>query len=491
VRIWSAAIAVGALASLGGYIATRTATASAPITLAVLPFADIARDSAMEIVGAGLADEVASALSRVPGIVVTSRSGARHYLGQLSPDVTEAGLRLKADYLVTAVVRQEGGRWKLTAGFDRAADAQTLWDNTFAFNPNEQAAVVDAVAGDLTAKLRQLFPRVVGAAPARSRYQQTSNPEASRLYVMGRDALNRRGQSVQEAVDKFRRSTREDSLFAPAYAGLSMALALMPWFHQTPPAEVHGELVAAARRALLLDPTQSMAHVALGVDFWQASKWDSAAIELATAIRLDPSNAEARVQYGRLFITSGRPADAVAQFKAARAADAGSAVAMSHLSEAYLLMGQLDSALAETRRALDTDSANLTAVVLGAQVYLAANRPREAHALALRSPGRATPRGYQLAKSGDTDGARQVLQQLDAGPPRFGDVSIRALTYLGLGDTTSALAELERGTDANEIWAQTWPASDQAYDPIRSSPRFRRLLDRAGLGPYVPLIVKR
>ena len=491
VRIWSAAIAVVALLTLGGYIATRNASASAPITLAVLPFANIAGDSAMDLVGAGLADEVASALSRVPGIVVTSRSGARRYLGQLAPDVTEAGARLKADYLVTAVVRQDRGRWILMADFARAADAQSLWENRFQFDPNEQAAVADSVAGDLTAKLRATFPRVVGLAPARSRYQQTSNPEASRLYIKGKELVARRGQSVKEAVDVFRRSTREDSLFAPAYAGLSMALALMPWFHKTPPAQVHDELVAAARQALMLDPTQSLAHVALGVDLWQATKVDSAAIEMATAVRLDPSNVEARVQYGRLLVTMGRSADALTQFRAARALDPASALVLSHMANGYLLSGQLDSALAETRRALETDSTNFTTNLVGSQVYLAANRPREAHALALRSPANSSPRGYQLAKSGDVDGARQLLQQLDAAPPQWGNATVRAYIYLGLGDTTHAFAELERATDANELWSQSMAATDQIYDPIRNSPRFRRLLERVGLGPYLSLILKR
>jgi serine/threonine-protein kinase len=491
VAIWSVAIAVVALATLGSYIATRTASAGAPITLAVLPFANIAGDSAMDLVGAGLADEVASALSRVPGIVVTSRSGARRYLGQLAPDVTEAGARLKADYLVTAVVRQDRGRWILMADFARAADAQSLWENRFQFDPNEQAAVADSVAGDLTAKLRATFPRIVGLAPARSRYQQTSNPEASRLYVKGKELVARRGQSVKEAVDVFRRSTREDSLFAPAYAGLSMALALMPWFHKTPPAQVHDELVAAAHRALALDSTQSMPHVALGVDLWQATKLDSAAIEMATAVRLDPSNVEARVQYGRLLVTMGRSADALTQFRAARALDPASALVLSHMANAYLLSGQIDSALAETRRALETDSTNFTTNLVGSQVYLAANRPREAHGLALRSPVNSYPRGYQLAKSGDVDGARQLLQQLDAGPPQWGDATMRAFTYLGLGDTTHAFSELERATDANELWSQSMAATDRIYDLIRNTPRFRVLLERVGLGPYLSLIVKR
>jgi hypothetical protein len=96
-----------------------------------------------------------------------------------------------------------------------------------------------------------------------------------------------------------------------------------------------------------------------------------------------------------------------------------------------------------------------------------------------------------LAKSGDVDGARQLLQQLDAGPPQWGDATMRAFTYLGLGDTTQAISELERATDANELWSQSMPATDRMYDAIRNSPRFRVLLERVGLEPYLPLILRR
>ena len=86
------------VAAIGGYFATRTASVAAPITLAVLPFVNIAGDSATDFVADGLSDEVASALTRVPGVLVKSRTGALRYRGQLAPDVTEAGARLKADY---------------------------------------------------------------------------------------------------------------------------------------------------------------------------------------------------------------------------------------------------------------------------------------------------------------------------------------------------------------------------------------------------------
>jgi serine/threonine-protein kinase len=490
-RIGIAIAALAAVVVTGGYFATRSARANGSIAVAVLPFGSTGADSTMSLFADGLGDEVASALARVPGIVIKSRTGARAYRGQLAPDVTEAGARLKADYLVTAVVRQERGRWILSADLERAADATSLWGNAFVIDPNEQGAVADSLAADLTAALRRIFPRTVGVAPARLPRQQTSSSEAFRLYLAGQEKLARRGQSVKEAVDLFRRAVREDSLFAPAYSGLAMALALTPSFHPVQPSTLYDELVQAARRALALDSTQAVAHLALGMALWGAYDWTGAGNEMATAVRLDPRNVEARVQYARLFVASGRSAAALTQIRAARALDPVSALVLSHMANIYLLSGQKDSALAEARRAFETDSNNITTLIHGARIYMALNRPKDAHALVMRMQQTVTTVGQQLASSGDVGGARQYLERLDSRPPQWGDETKRALTYLGLGDTAKALAGLERATAARELWPMMASPTDHTYDSIRHSARFRVLLDSVGLGRFAPSIVGR
>ena len=176
----------------------------------------------------------------------------------------------------------------LSADLERAADASSVWDQTFKIDPNEQAAAADSIAGSLAVELRRVFPRAIGIAPARPPAQRTSNNEAYRLYLRGQEKLARRGQSVKEAVDLFRQAIKEDSLFAPGYSGLSMALALSPWFQGVRSTEVHDDIVAAARRALELDSTLSLPHVALGLAHWQAYDWVHAATEFETGVRLDP-----------------------------------------------------------------------------------------------------------------------------------------------------------------------------------------------------------
>jgi hypothetical protein len=99
-------------------------------------------------------------------------------------------------------------------------------------------------------------------------------------------------------------------------------------------------------------------------------------------------------------------------------------------------------------------------------------------------------RGYYLAMSGDTAAARELLRRLDARPPAWDDQTKRAFTYLGLGDTTNALSALERATDARELWANYPSVTDRMFDPIRKSARFRRLLERVGLGEYISTLTR-
>ena len=473
------ALAAG-VAAAGVYLATRAGGSPSPITLTVLPFGNIGADSAIEFVAEGLGDEVATVLLPVPGIQVKSRGGARYYRGQLGVDVTEAGARLGADYVMTGVVRQEGGRWILSAELERAADKTSLWSGKFTLGPDQAAGAAQSIALDLVKGLRTGFSHI-GTAPARVANQQTQNNEAYRLYLKGREMFSRRIVSVKESAELFRAAIRLDSLYAMAYSGLSVALALFPFYEGVPPRTIQDELVDAARRALDLDSTLAQPHVALGLAYWFDHQWESAESEFKTAIQLEPRNAEARVQYARLLITMGRHRDALQQLRLARGEDPASAVVLSWTAYAYYLEGQADSALMESQRALGNDS-SLSARDFGARMLLHHNRPAEALKLIASAPPWFWVKGYLLAKAGDPAASRRLLQEWDgaAAQPWYSE-SRRAFTYLGLGDTAQALSALERADAHGENWGLFAGPSDPVFAPIRRSARYRALLRKVGL----------
>lgn len=480
--LWVGLAMVVALIGTVTYLATRASGGSAPITLAVLPFGNIGADSAMDFVAGGLAEEVANALARAPGVQIKSRSGARAYEGKLTVDVAEAGARLKADYVMTGVVRQERGRWILSADVARAADATSLWAENFDLRPAEAAGAAEAIAGNLITALRRKFPNAIGSAPARAASQRTPNNEAYRLYLRGQDRLDRREPGFTASADLFRAAIHLDTLFALPYAGLSMTLAIVPYGQGIPAKDVAAGVEGAARRALALDSTLTLPHVALGLMYQHDYQWDKAESEFQIAIRLDGRNVEGRFQYGRLQLYRGRHAEALRQLREARTEDPASAAVLSWLSFAYYLNHELDSALVESRRALENDSTNATSLGLGALVRLGNNLPEEARKLIGLTNSNLPAAFYVIAKLGDTALARKRLRELDALTPQpWMAETKRAYVYLGLGDTARALSALERATDGKELWPSTHGAFAPMFDSIRGSARFQALLRRVGL----------
>ena len=482
-------LALVAVLAVAGYLLAGSRGSARPISLAVLPFGYDAADTAMSFVADGLPDEVAGALSRVPGIEIRSRSGARLYRRQLSVDVTEAGTKLNAEYVMHGVIRQERARWIVSVDLARAADQTSIWGETFDISPDEAAGSRDAIAASVIAALQRRFPAAVGAAPALASNQRTTSDEAYRLYLRGQERLSRRGQSVRESADLFRAAIRQDSLYAGAWSGLSMALVLFPHFQGVPTREIREEVVRAAGRALELDSTLAQPHVALALLHQFEHQWDRAAAEHRSALRLDERSVEARLQYARHLMMRGRPGEALGQLRAAKVEDPASAVVLSITAYAYYLDGQMDSALVEVQRALENDSTNLTAAGLGANILLANGRPQEALQLVSRiqSLSNFSARGYILARSGNAAEAMRGQREQDAVEPQPWMAELRrALTYLGLGDTAAALSALERGTAVGEIWTSSILAIDPIWTPIRDSRRFRDLVGRIGLADALP-----
>ena len=59
--------------------------------------------------------------------------------------------------------------------------------------------------------------------------------------------------------------------------------------------------------------------------------------------------------------------------------------------------------------------------------------------------------------------------------------STEAFLWLGVGDTTRALALLEQAADDHEMWPELDPVDDAMFAPLRESPRFRAVVRRVGL----------
>src|SRR4029077_12141945 len=114
---------------------------------------------------------------------------------------------------------------------------------------------------------------------------------------------------------------------------------------------------------------------------------------------------------------------------------------------------------------------------------LAIESLQRARALGGDLPNILSALGEVLVRAGRRVEALGMLRELEVmSQTRWVPSSCFAILHLGLGDHPAALEYLEAATDAREMTVAGLKVHP-LYDPLRSEPRFVRLLERIGLLP--------
>jgi TolB-like protein len=276
-------------------------TAPGP-TIAVLPFTNMSSDPEQEFFGDGLAEDLITDLSRIPGFVVIARHSSFAYKGKLS-DIRTIATDLGVRYVIEGSVRRAGDRVRISAQIIDATDNIHLWANRFDRDLESVFALQDEIVGRIVAALSGLLPPIHPMAR-----QRATNLEAYDLFVRGRALINQSVESNKAARQLLERSIALDPDFADAYAWLAMGhlCSRVMWGEV---AEPHFSLaLAAAERAVSLDPDNAGAHAVLG-DVLLFHNQPAGVAELATALAINPNHADAWVFLGEARAYEG---DAVA-----------------------------------------------------------------------------------------------------------------------------------------------------------------------------------
>src|ERR1019366_8761876 len=222
-----AATAVVLLATLAFVALNRTrASAGDNRSIAVLPFENAGGDTANAYFAEGIAEELITALSKVPGLRVAGRSSSFRFSGR-GADARDAARALNVASLLEGTVRRSGSRMKVTAQLTNGSDGVVIWSDSYEREIKDAFAVQDeitrAIVGALQVRLATGGPAAAAAAPARD-----VNPDAYDLYLRGLAYFRQRGKYVQTSIGYFEQAIARDSMFARAYAELATALAMLP-----------------------------------------------------------------------------------------------------------------------------------------------------------------------------------------------------------------------------------------------------------------------
>jgi len=216
------------------------------ITVAVLPFEELAGDPASRFLALSVPDEVANVLARSHELSVRPFTETRR-IGDTTRDPSALGRELGVDHLVTGTLFVREGTLHLTLEAIATGDARAVWRDTVSLPADDLVTlrhrVSLAVAGGLLPAIGASADEP-GSAP--------ESTEAYRLFLETLPTLND-PEPNRAAIAKLERSVALDPGFAPAWAALGRR-QFIEAFYWSGDGSASDTGQRATERALALDP---------------------------------------------------------------------------------------------------------------------------------------------------------------------------------------------------------------------------------------------
>ena len=339
----AAVVALAVLAAAGFWYWRGKSNATEIDSIAVIPFATVGGNADTDLLSDGLTESLMASLAHVPQLKVKSRNSVFRYKGK-EIDVQQIGKDLTVDALLTGRVVQHGDTVQVNAELTSVQDNTELWGEQYERKTTDILSLQQQIAGDIADKLRS---KLSGAEKQQVSKQGTQNPEAYQLYVKGRFYWNKRTNAdIKTAISLFNQALEKDPSYALAYSAIGDAYNTLGSYGGDP-TETALKAIAAAQKALELDPTLAHPHAVLAGKKFE-SGWDftGGEAEFRKAIELDPSDATAHQWLSEgLGDIGGRAQEAIDEANRAHQLDPLSPIIATQVAFAFANARQYDKAI--------------------------------------------------------------------------------------------------------------------------------------------------
>jgi len=273
-------------------------------SIAVLPFTNMSGDPEQEFFADGISEDIITALSKIRSFLVIARNSTFTYKGK-PVDIKTVASELNVRYVLEGSVRKAGNRVRITAQLIEASSGHHIWaerydrvlSNIFDLQDEMTQTIAGTIEPELSAKERDSAVR-----------KPPDNLDTWEIYQRAMWYFySYKKENNLIAIDLLQKAIKADPNFALAYAYLSYshyAPVIMGWTDD-PEAFLSIGMVNA-KKALALDPRESLAYIALGrIHMLQGNHDDSIAAQ-EKAIELNPNAFLAYHGLGMVLVFSGR-----------------------------------------------------------------------------------------------------------------------------------------------------------------------------------------
>ena len=247
--------------------------------VAVLPFQDLTGDASRAYFVAGVTEEIRGQLTKVSALHLLGRSAVQRYGND---DLRQLRSELGAGSAVEGTVRIEGQRARVSVELIDTATERTLWSEQYDRTLDDVLSVQTDVALRIAAALNATLGPEERTRVARP---PTTNAEAYELYLRSQELSAGERQQNLRAIELLKKIVSLDPTFAVAHARLAERVCFLGVYDDP---KYVDESIPIAQRAIELDPSLPLAHVALAMAYGQKGWASRSRAAFLKALELDP-----------------------------------------------------------------------------------------------------------------------------------------------------------------------------------------------------------
>jgi TolB-like protein/Tfp pilus assembly protein PilF len=544
-----------ALAAAIGWNVWKSELISRPTTkgIAVLPFENLSGDPDNAYFADGIQEEILTRLASIADLKVISRTSTQRYASKPS-NLREIAKQLGVANILEGSVQKAADQVRVNVQLVNAQTDSHLWAETYDRKLTDIFSVESEIAKGIAASLQA---KLTGREEQALAVKPTTNPEAYDAYLRGLAYTVKTLPTAANAIaaqKHLMEAVRLDPKFALAWAQLSYvdARGYMTQSLQ-PTVALCEEARQAAETALTLQPNLGEAVLAKGSYYYNCLKdYDTAVRYFEQARQLLPNSSRIPESLAYVARRRGQWDRSESYFNEAEKLDPRNVYLLTQHSATYIPRRRFPEALRKLEQVLDVTPDDVDALALKASIaqaegdlprasaLLAPLRPgaddssavetQVYQAILERRPASIIPRlkeilaqpdpalgyingelrfwlGWAQDAAGDHAAAQETWRQarselesfLKEQPDNYTLIGDLALTNMGLGDKSSALALSERAIAMNPVEkdASTGPfpieilarVAAQMSEPDRAIAALQKLLSvpYAGVVANIPL----
>jgi TolB-like protein/class 3 adenylate cyclase/Tfp pilus assembly protein PilF len=351
-----------AMRAVGTVVEAAAAKPALPLpdkpSIAILPFENLSGDPKQERLAGGITEDVITDLARFRELFVIARNSTEVYKGK-GVDVRQVARDLGVQYVLEGSLQIDGDQVRITAQLIEGTTGNHIWAERYDRPLDDVFAVQDEVTQKIAGTLAPAMSGVLTMAGRDSaRRKQPGRLQAYESYLLGIEHKHRYTQEDNtKAKELLTKATELDPSFARAYVGLALAHTVdldNGWTASRQ--DSLDSMLKALRTALALDPSDSQAHLTLGIYYLYVGDMEQSVAEHDKALSLNPNDADALLMSAWDMPFFGRPE------QAAELADRAVRLNPSYpewyntgLLLAYFYSGQYERALAVTQATLNAN----------------------------------------------------------------------------------------------------------------------------------------